>query len=370
MHSHLSSDVTPLNTQPSRMVWFKRFFSGLLVWYLVIAFGLITLKGSFPGFGGGYWWWETGTVYIIWGFLNFLIFFVILHLIIPYGLKTRKYGMSIVLAFGLIIVIGLIKYCLVSLPRFDYVNTDYYINDDKSKPVFFTFWHYLRKTVITGMFVAVLSFGYGLTLNWLRGERFRKELENSNREADLALLRMQLNPHFLFNILNSIYALSLQKNDDAPIAVLKLSDMMRYMVYEEEDKEHKTLLTKEIDYIQNYIELHNIRYKHNANVNFTIEGTAGEKKIAPLLLIPLIENAFKHGCLDDPNEPVTIIIIIEEQKLLLNVKNKKNMDIKYYSSGIGLKNLKKRLMLLYPEKYELNIKNSGEIYETQLILYY
>ena len=100
-------------------------------------------------------------------------------------------------------------------------------------------------------FVSVIAYGYGLTINWFKGEKDRKELEARQKDAELSFLRMQLNPHFLFNSLNSIYSLSLKRSEDTPEAVLKLSEMMRYMLYETEDNEHRVKLDNEIEYLSN-----------------------------------------------------------------------------------------------------------------------
>lgn len=348
--------------------WSILFVGGFIIWLFAIALGLIALKGNMQGFGSRSWWQETGSVYIVWGFLNFLIFFGLLHFIIPYGLTTRRYIRMIIATYLLVLVVGTVKYYFGSTKRFDYIMVAYYKDGNENLPVYFTFGQYILKTVFTGTFVSVLAYGWGLTINWFRGEQLRKELENKRMDAELSFLRMQMNPHFLFNSLNSIYSLSLKKNDDAPTAILKLSEMMRYMIYEREDEEHKVDLEKEIHYLENYVGLQKIRFRDKLHVDFMIEGTVAGKKIVPLLLLAFVENGFKHGLLTDPQFPLQIHLVVEGERLLFNVKNKKNLDNKDFTGGVGLDNVKRRLVLLYPGKHQLTINDGVEFYQSELSL--
>lgn len=349
--------------------WLTRFAGGYLLWLVAIALGLIALKGNMQGFGYARWWYETGSVYILWGFLNYLVFFPLVWFVIPTGLQSKRYWQMIVHTYVLILLVGCIKYLAVCLPRFEYVRVSHYIDGDENKPVFFSFGRYLVKTIFTGTFVSVLAYGWGLAANWIRGEKQRKELESKKREAELSFLRMQVNPHFLFNSLNSIYSLSLKKSDDTPAAVLKLSELMRYMLYEGEDEQHRVSLVNEIGYLKNYIGLQQIRFRDRLLVEFLVEGEPDGKKIAPLLLVPFIENGFKHGILSDAQHPFTIHLLIEGDRLILHVKNRKNLDNKDHAGGVGLSNVRKRLELLYPSRHQLTIRDSDEFYECDLVLF-
>src|SRR5882757_8097175 len=168
--------------------WLYRFAGGFLLWLFAIAFGLVALKGNMEGFGSHKWWYQTGVVYLLWGFLNFLIFFGIVHFIIPLGFYKKKYGVMIFYTYVLIICVGLIKYYFVCMPRFDYVFVSYYKDEKGEVPVYFTFWQYLRKTIFTGTFVATLAYAFGLTRNWFKGEKLRKELELKQKDAELSFL--------------------------------------------------------------------------------------------------------------------------------------------------------------------------------------
>jgi len=358
----------PLTIRINIKQWIIRFFGGFLLWVCFIALGLVALKGNMQGFATKQWWHETGVVYLLYGFLNFLIFFGILHFIIPSGLKKKQYLLMVLHTYILITLMGVVKYYICCLPRFDYVRISYYKNGNEQMPVYFTFGQYLMKTIFTGTFISILAYGWGLTTNWFRGEKERKELENKRLAAELSFLRMQINPHFLFNSLNSIYSLSLKKSDDTPEAVLQLSELMRYMLYEREDDQHKVALEKEIDYLQNYIGLQHIRFRNQLHVDFRMEGDITGKKIVPLLLVPFVENGFKHGVLSDTSSPLQIHLIIEGERLLFSVKNKKSIENKDHVGGVGLENVKKRLAILYPGKYQLTISNDNEFYQSDLIL--
>lgn len=321
------------------------------------------------GFGNAHWWWQTGVVYLLWGFLNYIIFFTIVYLIIPRFLPTRKYSFMVMGTVILIFLIGQLKYYFVTLPRFDYVFVSFYKEGEPPIPVYYTYVQYMQKIFFTGLFVSLLGYGWGLTINWFKSEKHRKELESKQLSAELSFLRMQVNPHFLFNSLNSIYSLALKNSEHTPEATLKLSEMMRYMLYETEDEEHKVRLDKEIDYLSNYIGLQKIRFSQSLQVEFGVIGNTKGKKIVPLILIPFVENGFKHGVLNDATFPLQIQIIIEGDKLIFMVKNKKSVHNKDATGGVGLENVKKRLKLLYPGKHNLSIDQDDEKYKTELTLF-
>jgi two-component system LytT family sensor kinase len=179
-------------------------------------------------------------------------------------------------------------------------------------------------------------------------------LQKDNNLFRLKYLQSQLNPHFLFNTLNSIYSLSLQKSDQASEVIIKLADIMRYLIYE--CNEPKILLDKEIEFINNYIEIEKIRYK--ADVRFNIEGETKDIMIEPFLFISFIENGFKHAMNDDCKNPfIYITIKILNKQIVLNVVNNTNIDMETQAkriNGTGIKNSRSLLELLYPESHALN----------------
>jgi two-component system LytT family sensor kinase len=180
-------------------------------------------------------------------------------------------------------------------------------------------------------------------------------LKKDNNLFRLKYLQSQLNPHFLFNTLNSIYSLSLQKSDQAPDVIIRLSDIMRYLIYE--CTEPKILLDKEIEFIRSYIEIEKIRYK--ADIRFIIEGDTNNIMIEPFLFISFIENGFKHAMNDDCVNPfIYITIKIKDRQIILNVVNNTNIDMETQAkriNGTGMKNSRSLLELLYPESHALNI---------------
>ena len=192
------------------------------------------------------------------------------------------------------------------------------------------------------------------------------------KDAELKLLKAQLNPHFLFNTLNNLYGLSVVKSDKLPSLMLKLSDLLRYSLYDTKDK--FVPLEKEITYLENYMSLENIRLEDKTNIKFTKSGDILSKTIAPMLLIVFVENAFKH--LSSPNEAkssVTVDVSINNDSLTLTCINSIDKDLKEVpmekgKSGIGLRNAKKRLALLYPEKHRLTIHENDTSYHVNLIL--
>jgi LytS/YehU family sensor histidine kinase len=180
-------------------------------------------------------------------------------------------------------------------------------------------------------------------------------LEKDNINFRVKYLRSQLNPHFLFNTLNSIYSLSMQKSDKAPEMVVKLADLMRYLIYE--CNEEKVPLNKEIEFIQNYIEIEKTRYK--ADVRFSVEGETGGIMIEPFLFISFVENGFKHA-FDNAftNAFIYINIKVQPEQIELSVVNNTSIDLETQAKkidGTGIRNSKSILELLYPTTHALNI---------------
>ena len=184
--------------------------------------------------------------------------------------------------------------------------------------------------------------------------------------SELTYLKAQLQPHFFFNTLNNIYSLALiQSKDTAPL-VAKLAEMMRYILYKSDEK--LVSLKEEVAFLQNYVEVERIRYRSAIKINFETQGIDEESKISPLLLLPFIENAFKHGIEEEEKDGfVNIIICKTEDELTLEVSNS-IAKTKENLGGIGLVNVKKRLEILYPNSHLLAIENDGIVYNVNLTL--
>ncbi|WP_245949197.1 sensor histidine kinase [Lutibacter citreus] len=204
----------------------------------------------------------------------------------------------------------------------------------------------------------------GLCLWIYQQWKWVQNLKAEKSKTELSLLRAQINPHFFFNTLNNLYALTIKNSKQAPNVILKLSDMMRYTIYEGEKETVK--LGDEIEYLNNYIELHKIRYKKTVDISFKHEIDTS-LSIAPLLFIILLENAFKHG-IETLTENAFIHIKLYEDKEFINFEIENNFDPKEISetNGIGLTNLKGRLALIYQKKYELDSCQENNTYKVTL----
>lgn len=232
----------------------------------------------------------------------------------------------------------------------------------------------LRFFLTTSMaiaYTAAITMCLKLVKHWYEKERLAKELEKLNTETELKYLKSQINPHFLFNSLNSIYSLALQKSDLAPELILKLSDILRYILYEGSEK--KVSLSQEIKYLKSYLELEKVRHGSRMELEIDIQGETESKEIAPMLLIPFVENSFKHGLSKDIAKGyVKVSVNAKNEDLHFEIVNskpvngseiKKNKD---YAGGIGLLNVQKRLDLLYPNKHSLNIAGSDHEFKVEL----
>jgi LytS/YehU family sensor histidine kinase len=216
---------------------------------------------------------------------------------------------------------------------------------------------------------AALGIGYALVRHTLGEEKSRQEAQQERLKSELAFLRSQISPHFIFNVLNSIVYLIRSKSDQAESVTLQLSSLMRYMLYESGDAQ--VSLEKEVGYLKNYVELQKVRFEEDVDIRLNIEGTVGAQTIEPMLLIPFVENAFKHGVglIKDPL--IDILLTIKPNSMHFKVQNKITKDSTEYkdqNSGIGLQNIRRRLELLYPGQHQLQIAESGNFFHVNLTL--
>ena len=206
------------------------------------------------------------------------------------------------------------------------------------------------------LFFLTGSTAYRMIKDRARADRIAREKENENLKTELSLLRSQASPHFMFNVLNNMVALARKKSDLLEPSLLKFSSLMRYMLYEAD--EDKVSLEKEIDYLQSYIDLQQQRFGKNVQVNVDFQKIDDNHEIEPMLLIPFVENAFKHGTGMIEDAQITIQLKVEKEKLWFSVQNRydsSSKEIRDKTSGIGLTNVKRRLNLLYGDKQHLRI---------------
>jgi len=285
-----------------------------------------------------------------------------LYLLIPLFLNKRKY-----LIFGLLFVVCVVSSTWLNLITFskviDYLLPGYY---------FISYFSFADVFKIMLAFAGItslikLSKGYFLLLE-TRNQLMQLKQEKS--DAELQALRAQVNPHFLFNCLNSIYSLVLKKSDKAPETVLRLSDILRYILYEA--RKEKVELMTELLYMQDYIRLQKLRCGPNATVEFRVEGEPNSRRITPLLFLPLIENSFKHGIKGETGPSfVQFTWIISADSVHFVAKNNRgpgDSPDEEKQAGIGLENLTKRLGLAYPGKHHFQITETGEFFSVDLTL--
>jgi two-component system, LytTR family, sensor kinase len=227
----------------------------------------------------------------------------------------------------------------------------------------------LRTYFVNTLFYTLIFAIYGTVFYFVRYSYNRdlrqKDLELQSRQSELSFLRSQINPHFLFNSLNNIYALVYQGSGQALTAIAGLSDLLRYMLY---DTTEKVPLVKELDYIRKYIELQKLRFDHAIRADVIVEGNASEVNIAPLLFIPFVENAFKHGDFSGTVDGLAITVHCSGDKTCFYSANRISRQQKDGGGGIGLDNVKRRLNLLYPGKHKLSILDEGGSFVVNLEL--
>ncbi len=222
-------------------------------------------------------------------------------------------------------------------------------------------------TFFPSLFVFTVSTAIRISSEWFKTEKQKKEMENEKLQSELAFLKSQVNPHFLFNILNNICSLARKKSDDTENAVIKLSQIMRYMLSESQDE--RVNLEREVEYLENYIELQQLRVSDKVHIHFTVDGSPGLYTIEPMLLIPFVENAFKHGISYAEESDIRIHLKIADNGINFRTENsifRSKSDVNGSDSGIGLKNVLRRLELLYPEKHQISISDNGKRYEVDL----
>lgn len=217
------------------------------------------------------------------------------------------------------------------------------------------------------LFVIAISLVMYFTERWRNEEQIRSALEKEHVSSELEYLKQQINPHFLFNALNSIYSLTLPYSQPASDSILKLSSILRYMLYSTGNKE--VYMKDEIKVIEDYIGLQKLRLTTRTKVTFNCKGDFGALAIEPLLLIPIVENAFKYGVDSSKDSFIDINIDIRDKKFIFETLNTVVTDIRSKDSGIGLKNIKRRLMLIYPNSHSLTAHAEGEeLYRVRLVI--
>ncbi len=278
-----------------------------------------------------------------------------IHWLIPRYLLQRRYGGYFV--WVILLVLGY----LVLQSLYDYFLFGYVLGPNRyaklSTSLIYNFTH-------TSLYL-LLTIALKFSMDWYEQKKQLQEIQVEKLQAEVNYLRSQVNPHFLFNALNNLYALTLKKSDEAPEVVLKLAELMEYMLYESEDA--FVPLEKEINYLKNYLELEKIRQGNNADIRLTVDGNMDKCWVPPFLILPLVENAFKHGVNRALHNAYLFISVSIADDLEIRIgNNKSNIQRTANSGGIGLLNLKKRLELLYPGKHVLETIDGPDKYAVYL----
>lgn len=334
------------------------------VWIFFMCCGVIPLLQSKYQFGFDF--------FIEW-FSFILLFYFNYFYLIPKFLYKKKY----ILYFGILavsVVIFLIIRLQFFMPDFQEMLIPPKIVDSNGKEIaapkiFIKDAPFILKASLTFPYIFIIFISLIIrTLSEYYINQKNTLINDAQRKTtELIYLRKQINPHFLFNSLNAIYSLANKKSDLVGDAIITLSELMRYMLYETDNK--SVLLEKEVNYIKNYIQLQKLRLNDIENVHINIQGNTQNKYIEPLLLISFIENAFKFGTDYRGNTHVKIKIVITDDNLDFWVENKvENKKIGVENSGIGISNIKSRLNLLYPNSHALTITEDGNKYAVFLNL--
>lgn len=283
-----------------------------------------------------------------------------IYFLMPRFLYARKY-----IAFSIYFTLSTIFTIFIVQSIHYYIYLPWLHPEHAFKYNFFQFNYYYF--MISTNSVVVFAAAIKLTKHWYNDQNLKRQLEKQNLVSELALLRSQINPHFLFNTLNNIDSLIHLNKDMASASIMKLSDILRYMLYEA--NADKVSLEKETQYIRSLIDLHSLRYVNKDFIKLNIKGNFKNVMIPPMLFVPFVENAIKHGDKNCNSPGIVIEIIAQDKEIHFMIENQvgtsQNKD---KTGGIGLHNVKRRLDLLFANNYNLEIKQQNKKYTVKLKL--
>lgn len=309
---------------------------------------------------------KDGSIYIVRCIdviISVVIFFTVAFWLIPGQLLKTRY---LIFTFGSIFLLSILSVIEYGLDRavlhvFNLPTTPYEISDKML--------NYPRRNLYyspiipSNILIYLLAFLYGLSKDWISKSRRQNKLEKEKMQANIDFLKSQINPHFFFNALNNIYAITRKnKDNEAGEAIIKLSAVMRYMIYDSDVK--MISLNKEVEHIKQYMELVRLKFGPDdpLKLQFTVEGDLDKFQISPLILLPFVENGCKHGFTPTGDGHLKIILKVKDHKMVFQVKNSRYGAREMFRNhpGVGLENVKKRLNLLYPGQHTFQIEESEE----------
>jgi hypothetical protein len=295
----------------------------------------------------------------LWLPLRMLYTYPLVYWVLPKYLLKEKYA-----KFSLIILVWIVAGWIFNylyrfyffIPVQEYYGVNNIVKDAWSPGSFF------MTTTTAGCACIIVLYKH-----WTIKQQEWLQAEKEKVTAELQLLKAQVHPHFLFNTLNNIYSFSLENSPKTPELIVKLSSLLSYMLYD--CKAEQVPLEKEIEVMKAYIDLEKERYANRLEISVNIEGEIKDKFIAPLLLLPFLENAFKHGTSEQLEKPwLSMDLTVRQNALRCKIVNSKNDFIPISENGIGIQNVKKRLAFLYPDKHELKLSDEEDFFVVSLLL--
>jgi len=326
-------------------------YGHLLFWLVYSVFWLVIAQDKKDTLG-----WIYSTIILL--TFHAVASYFNLYVLIPLQLQRKKYGYYVV---SLLLTITLLCFPLMM--------SLYRINGEEAyRPAFWNAEFFLV-TAISISYTVVITMAISLFFRWFNKEQQAKRLQVLNAETELKYLKSQIDPHFLFNSLNSLYSLSLKKSEETPTYIIKLSELLRYLLYE--GRQDKVPLSHEIGYLENYLEIEKLRIGNRATIEFEVLGNIDQTEIEPMLFLPFVENAVKHG-LGSRSQHCWMKVTLEltDDEIFFTVRNNVQASnevlLNKKEGGIGLENVKKRLNIFYPDNHELTITNIQDIFEVVL----
>ena len=322
------------------LIYFVGYFS-------IIVYGLYQVTDP--------WFYIRSTPFVV---FDLVMVYVNFYILIPRYLATGRY-----FAYGTSLLVLMVINAVMNIAlRSYYANAGYVIF--ATLPLNFAS---SVSNVAERLYLIGLTTSIKITKDWLLDRQLIKDKEKQFLETELNFLKSQIQPHFFFNTLNNLYSLTLQKSDKAPEVVLKLSELMSFMLYESNTA--TVYLSDEINYLRNYIDLEKLRFGNRLLIAFDVCGSPAGLRIPPLLLILFVENSFKHGIRNNIGKTeINACLTIQADSISFSIENPVGIANSPVTGGIGLKNVRRRLELLYRDKYKLDtVENEGK-YTATLIL--
>lgn len=293
--------------------------------------------------------------------LNIIITYFTIYYLIPIYIVKKKY-----VQFFILLILSLIIFYFIRTGLNYALVTGSIWPEAQGNQKAFSLIHFIE-VMIGSVYVIALASAIKLTFDWTSEKSRNESLQKEQLQTELSFLKSQIQPHFFFNTLNNLYALVIKKSPNAANVVMKLSEIMQYVLYEV--KESKISLMKSINYLYSYLELEKLRYGDRVKSNISIDGDIDDIEVPPLLFLPFLENCFKHGTHHQNDIKVNINFAVKDNFLYFTIEN--NFDRKAdknHKHGIGIENVKRRLELLYGSSYKLLTRTKGNVFIVKLKL--